>query len=128
MHEPITAILHEWHDFYVTVGTAAGALIGAMFVVMSVGAGVIKPEHLPHTRTYFTATLVHLAGVLLACAVATVPSLDLYALAGLLVAGGLVGLGFAAAQVPRVWRSDLGLEDLLWYALLPVTAYLLVLT
>jgi hypothetical protein len=35
-------LLHEWHDFYVLLGTASATLVGLMFVAVSIGTSVLK--------------------------------------------------------------------------------------
>jgi len=127
--EPIIETLHAWHDFFVTMATASATLIGAMFVVMSIGSGFLTQDRAPQIRTFYTATLVHLSGVLLASLVTMVPSLDRISFASLLGGGGLVGLVFASAQLPiiRRHRADLVLEDRFWYAGAPIAAYLVML-
>ena len=70
-----TELLHPWHDFYVFLGTAAATLIGAMFVVASIGGGFLTHDRSPEIRAFLTPTVVHLATILLACAVMLVPGL-----------------------------------------------------
>jgi hypothetical protein len=127
--EPIVEILHAWHDFFVTMATAAATLIGAMFVVMSIGSGVLTADRTPQIRTFYTTTVVHLSGVLLAGLLTMVPSLERMSLAALLAIGGLIGLVFCIAQLPiiRRHRADLVLEDRFWYAGAPIAAYLVIL-
>lgn len=123
--EPIPELLHAWHDFFVTMATAAATLIGAMFVVMSIGSGFLTQDRTPQIRTFYTATVVHLSGVLLAGLLAMVPSFDRLAFAVLVGLGALVGLVFSIAQLPviRRHRADLVLEDRFWYAGAPIAAY-----
>jgi hypothetical protein len=42
--ESWTEQLHAWGEFYVIVGTAAAALTGLMFVVVSLGPQIIAAE------------------------------------------------------------------------------------
>ena len=32
-------VLHEWHEFYLLVGTAAATVLALLFVAVSLGAG-----------------------------------------------------------------------------------------
>jgi hypothetical protein len=60
----MTEILHDWHDFYVLLGTAAATLIGLMFVAASIGAGLFTDEHKDMMRTFLTPTIIHFCAVL----------------------------------------------------------------
>jgi hypothetical protein len=126
MTESIPAMLHEWHDFYITIATAAAGILGAQFVVMSIGSGFMTQERAKSVRTFLTPTIVHLAGCVLACALVMVPSLDRISFAILLGLGAFVGLLFAAVTAVMLRRNKLVWEDVLWYAGAPTASYLLV--
>ena len=89
-------VLKGWHDFFVVLGAAAGTLIGAMFVVVSIGSGLVKQENLA-SRIFVTPTIVHLAVVLMACAFVLVPSLTWTVLGA---AAGVAGIAVSSAM-PR---------------------------
>ncbi|MGD0867469.1 MAG: hypothetical protein ABSA49_18155, partial [Rhizomicrobium sp.] len=65
--------LAEWRDFYVMVGTAAGVIVGATFIVASLAQGLEKREL--GMRGFITPTAVHLGSVLLGSALLAVPTL-----------------------------------------------------
>lgn len=117
---------HAWHDYYILIGTAAGALIGAMFVVASIGSGFLTQQHAPQIRRYMTPTVVHLASVLFAAAVATVPALGWQFLAVVFGAGGAAGMAYSAIVGWQVARSRVEWVDQLWYALIPLVGYAVV--
>src|SRR5437764_9077272 len=64
----------EWQNFYVIVGSSAGALIGLQFVVitliadMPMGQGAAQAGH-----AFATPTIVHFGAVLLLAAVLSAP-------------------------------------------------------
>lgn len=116
----------SWHDFYVLTGTAAATLIGAMFVVASIGSGFLTQQHGPQIRAYLTPTMVHLATVALASMLAMVPSLDWQAVAALFGAGGVAGIGYSSLNGWRVARARLEWSDQLWYGLIPIAAYAII--
>ncbi len=118
------AQLADWHDFYALIGTAAATLIGAMFVVMSIGIGFLTRDRLVAIRTFLTATVIHLSSALFGCALAMVPALDQRWLAALVAVGGLAGIGYSA-RVIQGFRQHEGTDrsDWFWYALLPLAAY-----
>src|ERR1700757_4803119 len=89
--------LSGWQNFYVIVGSSAGALIGLQFVVMTLIA------NMPLTRgdaltgdAFSTSTVVHFEAVLLLSAVGSAPWDGITAVA---VLWGLVGLGGVAYVV-----------------------------
>ena len=67
--------LQGWHEFYELIGSAAAALLGAMFVVASIGTGFLTQDRAGEVRLFLTPTVVQLSTVLFGCALALVPSL-----------------------------------------------------
>ena len=126
MGEPILEQLHGWHEFFITLATAAVTLIGAMFVVLSIGSAMLTPERSLAIRAFFTATVVHLASVLLGGLLTLVPGLDDRIFAALLAIGSLIVLGFSLYVVPVIRRhgTNIVAEDWFWYAASPILAYL----
>jgi hypothetical protein len=113
--------LENWRDFYVMIGTASGAIVGASFIVASLASGV-KERNLG-MRGFISPTAVHLASVLVGSAILSVPKIPPLAVALLLGTGGLAGLSYGIIVVTRIWSLKLGMEDWCFYALLPVLAY-----
>jgi hypothetical protein len=119
-------MLSEWHDFFVVLGAAAGTLIGAMFVVVSIASGMIKGGELT-SRIFVTPTIVHLAVVLLSCAFILVPSLNHVTLGASAGVAGIVFLGYAGRNVFHISRRRaVEWSDHLWYGICPLIAYLLI--
>src|SRR5256712_11393941 len=89
--------LTEWNGFYVIVGSAAGALIGLQFVVLTLIAER-PPLRAPEAGAAFaTPSVVHFGVVLLLSAVVSAPW---HAISAIAVFWGLVGLsGIAYAVV-----------------------------
>ena len=117
-------VLKEWHDFYLVVGTAAATLIGAMFVVVSIGSGLIKKDRGFGLSIYTTPTVMHLAVVVFACALVFVPSLSARGLGGMLAVGAAGGLAYAARNTFHITRKKPFASDLVWHGVAPVIAYL----
>ena len=65
--------LTEWRDFYVMIGTAAGVIVGATFIVATLAAQTEKREL--GMRGFITPTAVHLGSVLVGSALLAVPTL-----------------------------------------------------
>src|SRR3989440_2286834 len=119
--------LGGWVNFYVIVGSSAGALIGLQFVVMTLLADMPLPRGGTQAGDIFTTpTIVHFGVVLLLSAVGSAPWDGIAAVATL---WGLVGLGGVAyaVVVARRLRSQTAyrpvFEDWLFHVLLPFTAY-----
>jgi hypothetical protein len=120
-------LLHGWHDFYVFIGTAAATLIGAMFVVASIGGGFLTRDRSPEIRAFLTPTVVHLATILLASALMLVPGLEAPSLLVPVTAAALAGLAYSGLVALRLLRRRIDIGDRLWYAAAPVAGYAVVL-
>ena len=118
--------LAAWDSFYVIVGSAAGALIGLQFVVMTL---IVDRPPIPAAdagAAFATPTIVHFAATLLLAALLRAPWPTITPVA---VLWGLIGLSGAAYMVIVARRMRLqtvyrpGVEDWLFHVLLPVVAY-----
>jgi hypothetical protein len=130
MDPSLPALLREWHDFYVLVGTASATLVGLMFVAVSIGTAIFNEDHRAAMTAFITPTVTHFAAVLFACLVATMPSHTWYSLGGLLGGGALAGSVYSGGVVVQMIvrrRFKIDLEDRLFYALLPLAGYVLAL-
>jgi hypothetical protein len=119
--------LDEWQNFYVIVGSSAGALIGLQFVVMTLLADMPSARVDPQAGQAFgTPNVVHFGVVLLLSAVASAPWHGISDVASFWGLVGLGGIGYAVFIVhrmrsQRVYRAVF--EDWLFHVLLPLTAY-----
>src|SRR5258708_35400463 len=95
MAVPAVEAFHTWHDVYVLLGTGAATLIGAMFVVASIGSSFLTEQSEPQIRAFMTPTVIHLSTVLLSCALAMVPSLEWPAPSVCFGIAGLAGLVYS---------------------------------
>lgn len=118
--------LARWDSFYVIVGSAAGALIGLQFVVMTLIAER-PPERAAEAGAAFgTPTIVHFSAVLALSALLRAPWNASSAVA--LVCGciGTAGTLYALITAWRMWAQPVYLpdiEDWLCHAVLPLLAY-----
>jgi hypothetical protein len=88
-------IFTGWDNFYFLIGSAAGGLIGLLFVVATLTTGFERSQALRGASVYMTPTAVHFAAVLCMSAVALAPGLPTSAKTAIF---GLIGLvGFANA-------------------------------
>jgi hypothetical protein len=129
MQPSLTDLVHEWHDFYLLVGTASATLVGLMFVAASIGAQVFTEKNREGMRAFISPTVVHFSAALFICMAATIPSQTWLTSGVALLFGGGAGVIYSA----RVWvqlfvrRSfTVDVVDRLFYALFPVVGYLLV--
>jgi hypothetical protein len=114
--------LAPWRDFYVTVGTASGAIVGAAFVVASLTTNQDKREL--GINGFITPTAVHLGGVLVGSAVLIVPAPTVLFLALFFGIAGLGGILYGSIIIRfRVKGLTLAVEDRFWYLLAPPLAY-----
>jgi L-asparagine transporter-like permease len=118
--------LTDWSNFYVIVGSSAGALIGLQFVVLTLIAQRARQGVAEAGAAFSTPSVVHFAVVLLLSAVMSAPWHTVTALA---VLWGLVGLGGIVYSVVVTRRLQIQtvykpvFEDWLFHAVLPLVAY-----
>ena len=120
-------VLNGWENFYVIVGSSAGALIGLQFVVITlIATRPIAGDVRAAGAAFATPTIVHFGVVLLLSAIASAPW---NGVAPVIVLWGLVGLCGAVYTVVVAWRMRVqtaykpDFEDWLFHALLPFAAY-----
>ena len=116
-----------WENFYLIVGPSAGALIGLMFVVITLTAGRERDDT-ERGKHYYTSPVVwHLGVVLLLSGAAVAPGMGPRLFGA--VSGGLALLGIAMAV-----RSTVGIArtrmtgadsmfDMWWYGIIPGVVY-----
>ncbi|HEY8950415.1 MAG TPA: hypothetical protein VIM56_16135 [Rhizomicrobium sp.] len=113
--------LEPWHDFYLMLGGASAALVGATFVVASL-AGNIEKRAIG-IRGFITPAVVHLGSATVASAILMVPTLTPLFLALLLGLGGLAGVIYGIVIYFRVTTLKIDLIDRCWYGIFPVLMY-----
>ncbi len=129
MQEAVRLPLASWQNFYVIVGSAAATLMGLIFVVATLVAGVRRQESVPSEAfaAFNTPNVAHFGAALLVAALLSAPWPALW-MAGLLL-GLLAILGIRYmvsvlrhARHQRHYRPVL--EDWLWHTVFPLTSYL----
>ena len=119
--------LAGWENFYVIVGSSAGALIGLQFVVITLISEIPVARDLERaSRAFATPTIIHFAAVLLLSAVISAPWHGITGASILWGALGLAGVLYTMAvarrmRVQTAYRPEF--EDWLFHALLPFLAY-----
>jgi hypothetical protein len=115
-----------WDSFYVIVGSAAGALIGLQFVVMTLIASKPPMPAAEAGAAFATPTIVHFGATLLLSALLRMPWPSLATPAALLVLIGLAGVIYTTVVLRRIKKQASyrpGFEDWLFHVALPVFAY-----
>jgi hypothetical protein len=121
------SLLNGWENFYVIVGSSAGALIGLQFVVLTLIAGrPIARGEAQAGAAFSTPSVVHFGVVLLLSAVVSAPWDGIGTVA---LVWGLVGLSgiVYSVVVARRMRAQTAyqpvFEDWLFHSLFPFAAY-----
>jgi hypothetical protein len=119
--------LSGWENFYVIVGSSAGALIGLQFVVLTLIANkpILRGEA-QAGAAFSTPSVVHFGVVLLLSAVISAPWDGIAAVAVLCGGVGLCGIVYSVVVALRMRAQKAYkpvFEDWLFYVLLPLAAY-----
>jgi uncharacterized membrane protein len=120
--------LDRWDSFYVIVGSAAGALIGLQFVVITLIAERPVLRTAEANAAFATPTIVYFGSILLLSALQRVPwpSISFAAtMCGLIGLGGLTYVAIVAQRMRMQTVYQPEFEDWLFHLLLPVGAYAL---
>ena len=118
--------LSGWQNFYVIVGSSAGALIGLQFVVIALLSSTRTPALTVAMRAFATPTIVYFSSVLLTAGLLTIPHHTQTSLGIVLLAIGTIGLAYVARVAGHMRRQDNYSPDhgdWLWFMFLPATAF-----
>src|SRR5205823_10802339 len=121
--------LDGWENFYVIVGSSAGALIGLQFVVITLIAARPIPRGAAQAGGAFaTPSVVHFGVVLLLSAIVSAPWDVITIVAVLWGFVGLCGVVYVVVVARRMRMQSAYrpvFEDWLFHVLLPLAAYAL---
>jgi hypothetical protein len=119
--------LAGWENFYVIVGSSAGALIGLQFVVITlIASRPVAANQAQAGDAFATPTVVHFGAVLLLSATASIPWQGLTGPAILWGSFGIIGVIYEIVVARRMRVQDIykpQFEDWLFHVLLPLAAY-----
>jgi hypothetical protein len=121
--------LTGWQNFYVIVGSSAGALIGLQFVVLSLIAQ--RPTLRADAEAgsaFATPNIVHFGAVLALSGILSAPWDEIGCAAALWGLGGVGGVVYSAVVIRRMRTQNAyqpQFEDWLFHVVLPLAAYLI---
>jgi hypothetical protein len=120
--------LSQWEGFYGIVGSAAGALVGLQFVVLTLVAQRPQVGAGDAGAAFATPTIVHFSTVLLLSAILRAPWDALGFAAALWLLIGVAGVVYSLIVARRMRRQTVyrpQLEDWVFHFALPLAAYMI---
>ncbi len=123
---PTQDTLLQWENFYIIVGSSAGALTGLQFVVMALVADLPTRADAGTIDTFGTPTVVHFCAVLLVSALLSAPwpALSQAATAiGILGGAGVIYSLIVVRRARNVTGYKPEMEDWIFHCVLPLVAY-----
>jgi hypothetical protein len=124
----MTSEWHDWHDFYMLLGTSSAALVALLFVAVSIGASFLTPERSIATSTFMSPVVFHFAMILLLSLVALVPAHTTVSLAVGIAVLAIAGLSYTTVVLVGLGRASVrDIADRLGYGMCPLAAYLAIL-
>ena len=126
MPDPAT-YLGSWATFYTITGSSAAALIGLVFVVITLVTSTERARRSREaTAAYTTPTVVHFAGALFVSAVLSAPWHSLLFLQIVLWLACLWCAFYVlriAFRIKRLSAYTADMEDWIWHTVLPLGSY-----
>ncbi len=120
-------MFHDWDGFYLIVGSAGGALIGIMFVIVTLTSGFDKALAARGSRVYMTPIVFHFAAILVISALTAVPGLEPHQFGVTLLVLALIGFVYSAERrsgcTRRIGHPRPISPDKCFYGFLPAFAY-----
>jgi hypothetical protein len=116
-----------WENFYILIGSASGALIGLLFVVVTLTSNLDRDRALRGAALFMTPTVVLFTTVLMIGAIATAPGLPIWGDCDLLGAIALAGVIYGLSVVMGFIKGkDMAPHwtDIWCYAVLPAGVFL----
>lgn len=124
--EAFVSPFDAWDNFYVIVGSSAGALTGLQFVVMALAADVRRPGGLNEVNAFGTPTVVHFCATLLVSAILAAPWQRLTSAGATLAVCGGLGILYTLIVTNRARKTTFYrpvFEDWLFHVILPLLVY-----
>lgn len=120
------SILTTWQNFYVIIGSSAGALTGLMFVVITLIAGTRMRRSGEPVAAFSAPNVVHFCAALFVAALLCAPWQALWNTSLPLGICGLAGMTYSVIVLRRVRHQSAYapvLEDWLFHTVFPFISY-----
>lgn len=119
----------EWHEYFFMIGSSAAALIGLMFVVVTLTAGTDRRESERGKHLYTSPIVWHLGVVLLLSGCAIAPTISAHFYGAIAGAAAVLGIGMCGRNAFGIARTRIsGAEnasfDMWWYGIVPDLVYI----
>ncbi|MBX3065171.1 MAG: hypothetical protein KF726_19480 [Anaerolineae bacterium] len=111
MSDVFNEMVHGWQNFYFMVGGAAAALMGLMFVALSLGSHLVERTTQEQIGAFVTPSILYFVSVLLLACIMLIPTFSPLGLAVLLAAGAAIGLQRTVFHVRALVRTALKVGD-----------------
>src|SRR4051794_32528680 len=116
-----------WENYYLMVGSSAAALIGLMFIVITLTAGHDRQQVEQGKHLYTSPIVWHLAVVLLLSGAAIAPTVTPKIFGVASGALALFGAGVGTRNAVTIVRHQIVAEavgfDMFWYGVAPAIVY-----
>src|SRR3954454_22172978 len=113
------AMFERWHDHFFMIGSSAAALIGLMFIVVTLTAGRDRGEVERGKHLYTSPIVWHLAVVMVLSGAAIAPTLTAKIFAVASAGFALFGVGVGTRNAVAIVRAELAPGaadfDMFWY-------------
>ncbi len=122
--------LDAWENFYIIIGSSAGALTGLQFVVMALIADSREGATNLTVDAFGTPTIAHFCAVLMLAAIVSAPWSSLTGAAilfGILGIWGILYVILVFLRTRRVTQYQPVMEDWIFHVVLPFISYALLL-
>lgn len=120
----------DWGDYFFLLGSSSAALIGLMFVVVTLTTGRDRRQIEAGKLLYFDPIVCHLSAVVLVSGAAVAPTISprtFGLLAAAIGVAGAIGCSYVATRMGRMIRdvhTPAPIYDMCWYGLAPAAIYL----
>lgn len=125
MHQFTPGALASWQNFYVILGSSAGALLGLQFVVITLVTQARVARDMRDIHAFATPTVIHFCTALLVSAIMTAPWRMLASLGLCLGACGLAGIAYSLRVIWHARKAAYQpeTEDWVWYIAVPLLGH-----